>query len=96
MGFEAKQLTDYKGLIGDKSDNLPGISGVGDKTAIKLLHEYQTLENIIANADQIKGKLSQTLKEEKEIALRTKMLATLELDAKIDILEEETRLRNLI
>ena len=93
MGFEAKQLTDYKGLIGDKSDNLPGISGVGDKTAIKLLHEYQTLENIIANADQIKGKLSQTLKEEKEIALRTKMLATLELDAKIDILEEETRLR---
>lgn len=93
MGFEAKQLTDYKGLIGDKSDNLPGISGVGNKTAIKLLHEYQTLENIIANADQIKGKLSQTLKEEKEIALRTKMLATLELDAKIDILEEETRLR---
>ena len=50
---------------------------------------YQTLENIIANADQIKGKLSQTLKEEKEIALRTKMLATLELDAKIDILEEK-------
>ena len=93
MGFEAKQLTDYKGLIGDKSDNLPGISGVGDKTAIKLLNEYQTLENIIANVDKIKGKLSQTIKEEKEIALRTKMLATLELDAKIDIIEEETLLK---
>lgn len=93
MGFEASQLIDYKGLIGDSSDNLPGISGVGPKTAVKLLNEYHTLENIIENVSSIKGKLSSVIEEEKEVALRTKFLATLETNAKIDVCEEDTILK---
>lgn len=77
MGIEHTQLTDYKGLIGDSSDNLPGISGVGPKTACKLLEEYKTLENIIENAPNIKGKISEKITLEKDVALRTKSLATL-------------------
>lgn len=77
MGIEHTQLTDYKGLIGDSSDNLPGISGVGPKTACKLLEEYKTLENIIENAPNIKGKISEKIMLEKDVALRTKHLATL-------------------
>lgn len=90
MGFEPTQLIDYKGLIGDSSDNLPGISGVGPKTAIKLLSEYQKLESIIDNVDSLKGKLAATIREEKEQALRTKFLATLETNAEIDVTEEDT------
>ncbi len=85
MGFDASQMVDYKGLIGDSSDNLPGISGVGPKTAVKLLNEYKTLENIIANASNIKGKLSSVIEAEKDTALRTKMLATLETAADIEL-----------
>lgn len=93
MGFEPNQLIDYKGLIGDSSDNLPGISGVGPKTAIKLLSEYQTLESIIDHIDQLKGKLAITINEEKEQALKTKFLATLETNALIDVTEEDTILK---
>lgn len=93
MGFNANQLTDYKGLIGDSSDNLPGISGVGPKTAVKLLGEYQTLEKIIENASSLKGKLATTIQREKDTALRTKFLATLETNAIIDVNEEDTILQ---
>lgn len=92
-GFSAEQLTDYKGLIGDSSDNLPGISGIGPKTAVKLLNEYQTLENIINNTSSIKGKISETIEREKEIALRTKFLATLEKNAKIEVTKEDTLIK---
>lgn len=77
MGIEHTQLTDYKGLIGDSSDNLPGVSGVGPKTAQKLLEEYQTLENIFKNTDNIKGKIKEKLEADREVSLRTKELATL-------------------
>ena len=56
LDFTPTQLIDYKGLVGDSSDNLPGIPGIGPKTATKLLKEYHTLENIIDNATNIKGK----------------------------------------
>lgn len=85
MGFEPHLMTDFKGLIGDTSDNLPGISGVGEKTAVKLLSEYSTLENIIENKDIIKGKLGERIRQDYEIALRTKRLATLFRDADIDL-----------
>lgn len=85
MGFNPTELTDYKGLIGDSSDNLPGISGVGEKTAIKLLNEYGNLENIINNADSIKGKLGERVRNDKDVALRTKQLATLYRDANIGL-----------
>ena len=61
MGIEHTQLTDYKGLIGDSSDNLPGVAGVGPKTACKLLEEYKTLENIFENVHNIKGKIAEKL-----------------------------------
>lgn len=89
-GFEPSQLTDYKGLIGDSSDNLPGISGVGEKTAIKLLNEYGTLENIIENRNNIKGKLQEKINNDKDIALRTKKLATLYKDASISLTLDDT------
>ena len=54
--FPPKNLVDYKGLSGDSSDNIPGIKGIGPKTATKLLNEYGTLENILANADKISQK----------------------------------------
>ena len=92
-GFQATQVTDYKGLTGDKSDNLPGISGIGEKTAIKLLNEFHTLENIIENIDKLKGKLASAIEQEKDIALRSKKLATLECNARIEICEEDIRLK---
>lgn len=89
-GFNSNQLTDYKGLIGDSSDNLPGISGVGEKTAIKLLAEYGTLENIIENRKNIKGKLGERIESDYETALKTKHLATLYRNAKISLTLEDT------
>ena len=82
MGFYPTQLVDYKALIGDSSDNLPGITGVGPKTAIKLLNEYGTIENII-NAN-LSGKLGENIKKDQEIALKTKILATLYRDINFD------------
>ena len=90
-GFEPTQLTDFKGLIGDSSDNLPGISGVGEKTAIKLLNEYHTLEGIITNVSNIKGKLSEKIEKDKDVALTTKRLATLCYDAVIDVTIDDTK-----
>ena len=85
MGFNANQLTDYKGLIGDSSDNLPGISGIGPKTAVKLLEEFGSLEAIIDGVESLKGKVKENILNDAKIGLRSKMLATLELNAKIDI-----------
>lgn len=84
MGFDATQMTDYKGLIGDSSDNLPGVSGIGPKTAIKLLSTYHSLENLISNIGELKGKVQESLDAEKDVALRTKYLATIVKNAPID------------
>ncbi len=83
MGIESCQMVDYKGLIGDDSDNLPGVSGVGPKTAQKLLEEYKTLENIIDNIPNLKGKVQTSLMNDKDNALRSKKLATLFLDVNL-------------
>lgn len=73
-----KQIIDYKGLRGDSSDNLKGIPGIGDKTAITLLHKYGSLEEIIKNTNQIGGKLSQNINEYKELGILCKQIATIE------------------
>lgn len=91
MGIESNQMVDYKGLIGDSSDNLPGVTGIGPKTAQKLLNEYGTLENIIENIPQLKGKLKDSLINDQEVALRSKMLATLYLDVEIPYGFEDTQ-----
>lgn len=88
------QVIDMLGLMGDAVDNIPGIKGVGEKTAAKLLKEYGTLENILDNADNIKGKMGEKVKEGKELALMSKKLATIilnvpvEFDEKFFLIEE--------
>lgn len=77
MGFYSYQVPDYKGLVGDSSDNLPGIKGIGEKTALKLLDQYNSLENIIENVNELKGKVHDVILENKEVGLMCKMLATL-------------------
>lgn len=88
MGIKSNQMTDYKGLLGDTSDNLPGIAGVGKLTAAKLLSQYPTLEDIIADANNISGKLGEKIRDGAETGLMCKNLATLytnvELEYKVD------------
>jgi DNA polymerase I len=74
------QMVDMKGLMGDASDNIPGVKGVGEKTAIKLLSEYQTLENIYENIADIKGALQQKLISDKESAFLSKELGRIYID----------------
>jgi len=77
-GITPIQIPDYKGLIGDNSDNLKGVEGIGPKTAAKLLSEYNTLEGIYENIDSIKGKNQERLIKDKETAFFTKDMATLD------------------
>ncbi|MFM2146211.1 MAG: polymerase [Bacteroidota bacterium] len=71
------QVIDILGLMGDAVDNIPGIPGVGEKTAAKLLAEYGTLENVLANADKIKGAMGEKVRKGKESAILSKKLATI-------------------
>ena len=82
-GFSPEQVTDWKGLAGDSSDNIPGVPGVGDKTAVKLLQEYGTLEGVLENADKVKGKLGEKLTTYAEQARFSKELATIRRDAPV-------------
>ena len=84
-GLTPQQIIDMKGLMGDKSDNIPGIAGIGEKTAIKLLTEYKTVENVLENIDNISGKkLKERLTEGKEDAILSKKLATIFTDVPVD------------
>lgn len=83
FGFHPHQVTDYKGLIGDASDNLKGIPGVGKVTALKLLQEYQNLETILEHVHEIKGKLGENIREHQDTARKSKYLATLITDVPI-------------
>lgn len=77
LGFHPHQHVDYKAMIGDTSDNLPGVKGIGPKTALSLLTEYHSLENIIENIPALKGKTASAFEENKDVALKTKFLATI-------------------
>ena len=84
-GLSPEQIVDMKGLMGDKSDNIPGIAGIGEKTAIKLLAEYKTVENVLDNIDNISGKkLKERLAEGKEDALLSKELATIYTEVPVE------------
>lgn len=84
-GLTPARVIDMKGLMGDKSDNIPGINGVGEKTAKKLLDDYETVENLYAHLDDLKGKkLYDKLLAGKENALLSKELATIKRDVPID------------
>lgn len=81
------QVIDMLGLMGDAVDNIPGIKGVGEKTAAKLLKEYGTLENVLENAHNIKGKLGEKVVAGKDLAIMSKKLATIITDVPVDIEE---------
>ncbi len=83
-GFEPLQLIDYKALRGDPSDNIPGVKGVGDKSAVELVHRYGTLENLYEHIDEIGGKLKEKLITDKENAFLSKKLATIIVDENLD------------
>jgi len=93
MGVYPEQIIDYKGLCGDSSDNIPGIRGIGDKTAVKLLTEYKTLENVLDNVSNIKGdSLKKKLAEGVEVAKLSQYLATIDLDTPIEFDFDHTHL----
>ena len=89
-GFEPIQIQDYKGLMGDPSDNLPGIPGVGEKTAIKLIQEYQSLENIIEAAKTMTSKLGQKIIENQELGKLCKHLAIIKTDVELPFTINDT------
>jgi len=89
-----EQVIDILGLMGDAVDNIPGIPGVGEKTAAKLLAEYDTVENVIANADSIKGALGEKVRNGKEMAIMSKKLATIITNAPVPFHEEDFRVKD--
>jgi DNA polymerase I len=91
---EVSQVIDILGLMGDAVDNIPGIAGVGEKTAAKLLAEYNTIENVLANADNIKGALGEKIRKGKEDAIISKKLATIIVNVPIEFHEEDFKLKD--
>jgi DNA polymerase-1 len=87
------QVIDMLGLMGDAVDNIPGIAGVGQKTACKLLTEYGTLENVLANADNIKGAMGEKIRKGKDDAILSKKLATIITTVPVEFHEENFRLK---
>lgn len=88
------QVIDILGLMGDAVDNIPGIKGVGEKTAAKLLAEYDTLENVLANAENIKGALGEKVRNGKEDAIMSKKLATIITNVPVEFHEEDFMLKD--
>ena len=82
------QVIDLLGLMGDAVDNIPGIPGVGEKTAVKLLDEYDTIENLIKNKDKLVGKLKDKVTEHSDLALLSKKLATIDIHVPIQFDEK--------
>lgn len=87
------QVIDMLGMMGDAVDNIPGIPGVGEKTAAKLLKEYDTLDNVLANAEQIKGALGEKIRNGKDKAIMSKKLATIITHVPVEFHEEDFRLK---
>ena len=88
-GFTPAKFIDYKALRGDPSDNIPGVPGVGEKTAKQLLERYDSLDEVLAHADEIKGKLGENLRSGREIALLSRELATIDTDVPLTVTEED-------
>ena len=89
--FEIKEVTqviDFLGMMGDAVDNIPGLPGVGEKTAKKLLAEYGNMETLLDNAHEVKGKLGEKIQANKEQGMLSKKLATILLDAPVDVDEK--------
>ncbi len=92
LGLTPPQIIELKALMGDSSDNIPGVPGVGEKTALKLLGEYGTVDNVYEHLDEVKGALQTKLKENQELAFLSRKLATISLEAPVDLKPEELKL----
>lgn len=92
---DVHQVIDMLGLMGDAVDNIPGIAGVGEKTAAKLLGEYGTLENVLNNADKIKGALGEKVRNGKNAAILSKKLATIITDVPVAFHAEDFRIKEM-
>ncbi len=90
---DVSQVIDILGLMGDTVDNIPGIPGIGEKTASKLLAEYGTLENVLDNAENIKGSLGEKIRAGKDLAIMSKKLATIVTNAPCEFHEEDFRIK---
>jgi DNA polymerase-1 len=84
-GLKPNQMIDYKGLRGDQSDNIPGVKGIGEKTATELLQKYETLENVYASLSEIKGATKDKLERDKMQAFMSKKLATIVKDVPLEL-----------
>ncbi len=88
-GLTPLQIIDMKGLMGDSSDNIPGVPGVGEKTALKLLAKYQSVEGVYSAIEEQKGKMKEKLVENEELAHLSKKLATIERQAPVEVSIDE-------
>ena len=90
-----KQVIDILGLMGDAADNIPGIPGVGEKTAIQLIKQFGSVENLLENTQELKGKLKEKVENNKAKAVQSKWLATIICDVPVDWDEEELKLKEV-
>jgi len=93
LGITPAQVIELKALMGDTSDNIPGVPGVGEKTALKLLAQYGTVEGVYAHLDEVKGALQTKLRENRDKAELSRTLAAIALDAPVQLNPEELRVR---
>jgi DNA polymerase-1 len=87
-----EQVIDYLGMMGDASDNIPGLPGVGDKTAKKFIETYGSMEGLLANTHELKGKMKERIEENKELGLLSKELATINLNCDVTFDEKSFEL----
>ena len=87
------QVIDFLGMMGDAVDNIPGLPGVGEKTAKKYLAEFGSMENLLANTDKLKGKIKEKIEENKDKGILSKKLATIILDAPVELIENDLKVQ---
>lgn len=92
FGLKPFQIIHLKALMGDTSDNIPGVKGIGEKTALSLLEKFESVENIYSNINEITGKLREKLEQDKEMAFISKQLATINTQCEIDVNFDECKI----
>jgi len=95
LGIQPQQVIDYKALCGDKSDNIPGVNGIGEKTAVKLLQQYGTLDQIYEHIAEIKGAMQKRLTVGKDNAEHSRYLATIKDDVPLEIHFDQFKLKGI-
>src|SRR5215207_6875428 len=95
LGVPPGKVVDYKALVGDKSDNIPGVAGIGEKTAIALIEKFETLDNIYQNIDQVENRWRTKLEQNKENAFLSRELAQIKTDLNIKLDLEHAKAQEL-